>query len=113
MYKAQSGAMLSRGKKSKFMGLGQWQVQEDWPQEVSWLQTVKKMKILGFMVCPLYQDTLENTWDMVFRGVQETIFSWGGRALSTLQQRANVLQTFALSMVWYAAQVLPLPDKFV
>ena len=91
MYKAQSGAMLSRGKKSKFMGLSQWQVREDWPQEVSWLQTVKKMKILGFMVCPLYQDTLENTWDMVFRGVQENISSWGRRALSTLQKRANVL----------------------
>ena len=33
-YEAQSGAMLSRDKKSKIMGLGLWQGKENWPQEV-------------------------------------------------------------------------------
>ena len=112
-YEAQSGAMLSRGKKSKVMGLGQWQGREHWPQEVGWLQTVSSMKILGFVVCPHYQETVQKTWDMVFRGFQKTLFSWGGRTLSTLQQRVNVLQTFALSKLWYVAQVLPLPEKMI
>ena len=80
-YEAQSGAMLSRGKKSKVMGLGKWQGWKQWPQQVSCLQTVETMKILGFMVCPQYQDTLQRTWDMVLRGFQKALFSWGGRVL--------------------------------
>ena len=95
------------------MGLGKWQGREVWPQEVNWLRTVKEMKVLGFVVCPQYSATLQRTWDTVFRGVQRILFSWGSRALGTLQQRVNVLQTFALSKIWYAAQVLPLPPQMV
>ena len=36
-FELQSGALLSRDKKSNVMGLGQWQGREDWPSEVSWL----------------------------------------------------------------------------
>ena len=36
-FELQSGALLSKDKKSKVMGLGQWQGREDWPSEVSWL----------------------------------------------------------------------------
>ena len=50
-YEAQLGAMLSRDKKSKIMGLGIWQDKEDWPQEVAWIKSVKVMKVLGFQVC--------------------------------------------------------------
>ena len=113
MFEAQSGAMLSRGKKSKVMGLGGWEGRNEWPQEVNWLQTVVEMKILGFTVCPQFPGTLQRTWEVILRGLQKTLFSWGGRALNTLQQRVNVLQTFALSKLWYAAQVLPLPDKIL
>jgi hypothetical protein len=108
-FEMQSGALLSRDKKSKVMGLGQWQGREDWPEAVCWLRTVKEMKVLGFMICPQYADTLQQTWNQVFRGFQRTLFSWGSRALSTLQQRVNVLQVYALSKIWYVAQVLPLP----
>ena len=108
-FEAQSGAMLSRDKKSKIMGLGAWQGREDWPQEVSWIKSVKVMKVLGFQVCPQYSDTLSQTWDKVLRGFQRTLYAWESRALITLQQRVTVLQTFALSKLWYTAQVLPLP----
>ena len=108
-YEAQSGAMLSRSKKSTVMGLGQWLGKEQWPVEVHWLRSVQKMKILGFT----YTETLQCTWDKVFRGVQCTLYSWEKRALSTLQQRAVVLQTFALSKLWYTAQVLPIPASIV
>ena len=112
-YEAQSGAMLSRSKKSTVMGLGQWLGKEQWPVEVHWLRSVQKMKILGFTICPTYTETLQCTWDKVFRGVQCTLYSWEKRALSTLQQRAVVLQTFALSKLWYTAQVLPIPASIV
>ena len=112
-YEKQSGAMLSRNKKSLVMGLCQWQGKKDWPREVPWLQSVAQMKVLGLMVCPQYSDTVSQTWDMVLRGVQKTLFSWESRALKTLQQRGKALQTFALSKLWFAAQVLPLPTCMV
>ena len=69
------------------------------------------MKVLGFMVCPQFSDTLRRTWEQVFRGFQRTLYAWEARALVTLKQRVTVLQTFALSKLWYAAQVLPLPSQ--
>ena len=112
-YEKQSGAMLSRDKKSKVMGIGQWQGKEDWPEEVPWLRPVNQMKILGIVVCPQYSDTVRQTWELVLSKLQKTLFSWESRALRTLQQRVEVLQTFALSKLWYAAQVLPLPAQMV
>ena len=105
--------MLSRDKKSKIMGLGQWQGRMDWPVEVPWLQPVSELKVLGIVLCPQYSETVRRTWEVVLRGFQKTLFSWGSRALSTLQQWVTVLKTFALSKLWYAAQVLPLPTSMV
>ena len=107
-YEAQSGAMLSRDQKSKVMGLGQWQGNHVWP--LNWIQSVDVMKVLGFQVCPQYSDTLRCTWEAVFKGFQRRLFSWENRMLNTLQQRVAVAQTFALSKLWYVAQVLPLPQ---
>jgi hypothetical protein len=109
-YEQQSGAMLSRDRKSKVMGLGQWRGKEDWP--LPWLQTVDVMEVLGFRVCPQYFDTLQQTWKAVFKGFQHLLFSWESRVLSTLEQRVKVTQTFALSKLWYVAQVLPLPPAY-
>ena len=112
-YEKQSGAMLSRSKKSVVMGLGLWEGKSDWPKEVPWLRPVQQMKIFGIVVCPQYNETVKQTWELVLRGLQKTLFSWGSRALNTLQQRVEVLQTFALSKLWYSAQVLPLPAQMV
>ena len=71
------------------------------------------MKVLGLIVCPKYSDTVRLTWEAVLRSLQITLISWGSRSLCTLQQRVQVLQTFALSKLWYAAQVLPLPTNIV
>ena len=90
-YEAQSGAMLSRDKKSKIMGLGIWQDREDWPQEVAWIKSVKVMKVLGFQVCPIYLDTLLQTWEKVLGGFQRALYAWEARTLTTLQQRVTVL----------------------
>ena len=71
------------------------------------------MRVLGFLVCPKYADTLSCSWDAVFRGFQRTLYSWESRTLTTLQQRVKVAQVFALSKLWYVAQVLPLPQGFL
>ena len=43
-----SGAILSRSKKSKVMGLGPWRGRENWP--LQWLQVLKVIKMFGFQV---------------------------------------------------------------
>ena len=108
-FEAQSGAILSRDKKTKVMGLGRWRGRENWPEDVKWIKSVDQMKVLGFIICPDYSSTLKCSWQNVFGGFQKTIFSWESRLLFTLQERVTVVQTFALSKLWYTAQVLPLP----
>ena len=92
------------------MGLGKRRGRQDWP--LPWLQTVEEMKVLGFRVCPEYTSTLSSTWEAVFRGFQRSLFSWESLALCTLEQKVKVTQTFALSKLWYVAQVLPLPPAY-
>ena len=93
------------------MGLGQWQGNHVWP--LDWIQTVDMVKVLGFHVCPQYSETLRCTWEAVFQGFQRRLFSWESRLLNTLQQRVAVAQTFALSKLWYVAQLLPLPSALL
>jgi hypothetical protein len=106
-----SGAILSRNKKSKVMGIGRWEGKQDWPEEVRYLKVVTEMKIFGFTICSSYQQTLEKTWARVLRGFEKVLFSWQSRQLETLAQRVEVAKTFALSKLYYVAQVLPLPAK--
>ena len=46
-----SGAILSRSKKSKVMGLGLWKDRAVWP--LHWLQTKPELKIFGFQITPV------------------------------------------------------------
>ena len=75
------------------------------------MKTVNEMKIFGFTICPNYKDTLAKTWDRVVRGFEQVLFSWQSRQLDTLSQRVQVARTFALSKLYYVAQVLPLPSE--
>lgn len=106
-----SGAILSRTKKSKLMGIGTWKGKVNCPNEVKWMKVVDEMKIFGFIVCPTYQKTLEKTWETVVRGFVKVLFSWQSRQLETLSQRVEAAKVFALSKLYYVAQVLPLPTK--
>ena len=108
-----SGAILSRNQKSKVMGIGRWKGKQDWPEEVKYMQVVTEMKIFGFTICSTYQQTLKKTWERVSRGFEKVLFSWQSRQLETLAQRVEVARIFALSKLYYVAQVLPLPAKFI
>jgi hypothetical protein len=78
---------------------------------VKYMKVVPEMKIFGFTICPTYQQTLKRTWEKVTSGFENVLFSWQSRQLETLAQRVEVARTFALSKLYYVAQVLPLPVK--
>ena len=82
------------------MGIGPWQEREDWPEEVSWIKHEKELKILGFMICPTYQQTVKRTWETVVSGFERTLFAWSTRSLDTLSQRVEVAKTFVLSKLF-------------
>ena len=64
------------------------------------------------MILPTYQETLNKTWEKVVRGFEKVLLSWQSRSLETLSQKVDVVKIFALSKLYYVAQVLPLPPKF-
>ena len=90
--------------------MGLWM---NWPEQVNWIKVVteSEMKIFWFTICSTYQQTLNKTWDRVVRGFDKVLFSWQSRQLETLAQRVEVAKTFALSKLYYVAQVLPLSVK--
>ena len=105
-----SGAILSRSKKSKVMGLGAWRGRQVWP--LQWLKVVDEAKIFGFVVFPTYKLTLQHSWEACLIGFRKTIMSWKARQLNNLSQKIQVLKIFVTSKLWYMASALPLPEKF-
>ena len=105
-----SGAILSRTKKSKIMGLGTWQGKQDWP--LPWLRVVTMIKMFGFQITPIYKTTIKQSWEVCYSGFNKTVMSWSSRQLNTMIQRVEVLRIFATSKLWYKASALPLPTSF-
>ena len=101
-----SGAILSRNKKCKVIGFGNWVGKEDWP--LAWVKPVKSEKIFGIFICDSYEELLELNWNHRFQKFSNTLYSWSNRVLDTLQQRVKVIRMFALSRVYYVAAVLPM-----
>ena len=106
-----SGAILSRDKKCKVIGFGNWADKEDWP--LSWVKPVKAQKVFGIFICDSYDEMLKLNWDYRFKKFSDAIYSWSSRILDTLQQRVEVIRIFALSRVYYVAAILPLKPAMV
>ena len=106
-----SGAILSRNKKCKVVGFGDWAGKEDWP--ISWMKPVKSMKIFGIFISDSYEEMLKVNWDFRYKKFSDAIFSWSPRILDTLQQRVEVVRIFALSRVYYVAAILPVRPTLV
>ena len=49
-----SGAILSRNKKCKVIGFGNWAGKEDWP--LAWVNPVKSENIFGIFICDSYEE---------------------------------------------------------
>ena len=106
-----SGAILSRNKKCKVIGFGNWVEKEDWP--LDWVKPVKSEKIFGIFICDSYNEILELNWNHRFKKFSNMIYSWSRRVLDTLQQRVEVIRMFGLSRVYYVAAVLPMKPNVV
>ena len=52
---------------------------------------------------------LHLNWDDQTQKLGKTIATWAPRVLDNIRDRAEALRVYALSQVWYRAQVLPLP----
>merc|ERR1712240_476423 len=106
-----SGAILSRNRKCKVIGFGNWARKVDWP--LDWIKPVKSEKIFGIFICDSYDEMLRLNWDFRFKKFSNTILSWSPRVLDTLQQRVDVIRIFGLSRVYYVASILPVTPNIV
>ena len=75
---------------------------------MNFLKSVKEVKIFGIFALDSYRSLLKRNWDFRFERFLEVVKSWSIRVLDTLFQRCEVLRTFALSRVYYAASILPM-----
>ena len=106
-----SGAILSRSKKTKVLGLGGWRGRNKWP--LKWIETVDELKVFGIKVSANYKEIVKLNWEFRLTKLIQTINSWAPRILETLVQRVEILRTFALSRIWYVAAVIPMETKWV
>ena len=106
-----SGAILSRNKKCKVIGFGNWADKLDWP--LDWIKPVKSEKIFGIFICDSYDEMLRLNWEFRFKKFSNVICSWSSRVLDTLQQRVDVIRMFGLSRVYYVASILPVTPNIV
>ena len=111
IFERYSGAILSRDKKCKVLGLGKWASKQDWP--ISWLTVVDSLKIFGIYIARTYGQTLQLNWDFRFDKFRNVIMSWSSRSFLSLQQRIEVVKVFGLSRVYYVASILPIRKKMV
>ena len=101
-----SGSILSRDKKCTVLGLGKWVDRDQWP--LTWLRTVKSVKVFGIHVSDSYKQMVSENWNFRLQKFNQTLYSWSSRTLDTLQQRVEVLRLFALSRVYYVGSILPM-----
>ena len=110
-FEAVSGAILSRDKKCKVLGLGTWKDRMIWP--LDYLKCVKEVKVFGIFILDSYRSLLKRNWDFRFEKFWDVVKSWSSRVLDTLFQRVEVLKVFALSRVYYVASILPINKTMV
>ena len=93
------------------MGLGKWKNRDQWP--LSWLKTVPQIKVFGFIIENAYRSLITKNWDNRYRKFEQCIYSWSARTVPTIYQRAFVVNTFALSRVYYVASAIPITKKMI
>ena len=78
-FESVSGAILSRDKKCKVMGLGSWAARVDWP--LDYLKNVKELKVFGIYILDSYRSMIKRNWDFRFEKFVDSIKSWTPRNL--------------------------------
>ena len=60
-FEAMSGAILSRNKKCKILGLGAWSHRQEWP--LHYVQSENEIKVFGIFIKNNYQSMIKRNWD--------------------------------------------------
>lgn len=108
-FEAASGAILNRNRKTIIIGLGSWVGRQQWP--LDWLHAADSVKVLGFVITPVFTQTVQISWDRVLAFMEHTLRLWGSRRLDTLAQRVQILESFIMFKAWYFAHLLPLATE--
>ena len=69
---------------------------------------MQSVKIFGIFVSNSYCDMINDNWNFRFDKFKNALISWSSRTLTSINQRVEVVKTFALSRICYAASILPL-----
>ena len=101
-----SGAILSRNSKCTIMGLGSWKRKRTWP--LHYVRTVEEMKLFGIYIKDSYRSIIKRNWEYRFLKISNCVKSWSSKYLPSLKARAQILNIFALSRVFYVASILPM-----
>ena len=109
-YEALSGMVLSR-EKTKIMGFGEWEGRDHWP--LQWATPTDQIKAFGITFCSNLSRTTRFCWEECQTNVRKSLLSWGKRSIQTLQQKSFIIGTYALSKIWYIAQVLHPPAQVI
>lgn len=99
-----TGSKLNLGK-CHGLWLGVWRGRHHSPVAIQW--SSDKVKILGVFVG--HGDLAMVNWLPRLEAVEKCLASWKGRALS-FSGKAVVLNTLALSRIWYVASLVHLPS---
>ena len=106
-----SGAILSRTFKCKILGFGAWKNKENWP--LPYLSSVTEIKVFGVYIMNSCKSMIKRNWEVRSRKLQQSLFSWSSRYLDSIYQRVEVVNTFALSRIFYVASILPIPKNMI
>ena len=104
LFEQGSGAKLNQSK-SKGLWLGCWRGRLDPPVALDW--SSDGLKILGVFIGP--GDLESANWRPRLDAIANVLHSWRQRSLS-YSGRALVINTLALSRLWYVASLIPVPE---
>ena len=109
LFEKVSGGILSRTFKCKIIGFGSWRDKEDWP--LPYLRSVSEIKVFGVFIMNSVRAMVTRNWEFRCQKLQNVLVAWSSRFLESIFQRIEVVNTFALSRVFYIASILPLPKN--
>ena len=60
-----------------------------------------------------YKSMIKRNWEFRCERLQSTMLAWSSRFFDSIFQRMQIVNTFALSRIYYAASILPLTRNFI
>ena len=106
-FEAATGSRLNLNKCAG-LWLGPWRFRTDCPVDIQW--SSDKLKFSGVFV--RYGDMAEANWCPRVEAFCRCINAWRSSALS-FSGRAVVLNSLALSRIWYVASIVPMPNSIL